>query len=403
MVELIHPTDSNRILSRTVYLDHFATTPVDPTVFTAMKPYLTEQFGNPGTTTNHLGKSAHVAVESARSAIRRYMGGASESAVLFTSGTTESNNLLLRGLFECTTNRGKHIVTTAIEHQAVLEPCRWLERHGFEVTYVGVQSNGRVDPNDVLQAIRSDTVLVSVMFVNNETGVIQPIAEIARDTHSRGILFHTDASQGLGKTEFDFGAAKVDFVSFSAHKIYGPKGVGGLWVRSIDAFESLQSQLLGGNQEWGLRAGTHNVPGIVGLRNCFEQFETYGEQERSRIRNLRDRLYTQLTSNLEGITVNGEFSSLVPNALNISIDGIKSADVLAELPEIALSSVAACGGKNGLSHVLSAMGLPRPKIHSVIRFGMGRFNTEEEIDYAADRIIGVVKRIRERGGSKITT
>jgi cysteine desulfurase len=403
MVELILPTDSSRMQLRTVYLDHFATTPVDPTVFTAMKPYLTDQFGNPGTTTNHLGKRAHSAVETARSDIRRFMGGGSESAVLFTSGTTESNNLVICGLFEGLAHRGKHVVTTAIEHQAVLEPCRWLERHGFEVTYVGVKSNGRVDPAEVLQALRSDTVLVSVMFVNNETGVIQPIAEIARDAHARGILFHTDASQGIGKTEFDFGATMVDFASFSAHKIYGPKGVGGLWVRSIDAFESLQPQLLGGHQEWGLRAGTHNVPGIVGLGCCFDQFDTYGEQERRRIRNLRDRLHTRLTSNLDGITINGDVNCLVPNALNISIEGIRSAEVLAELPEIALSSVAACGGKNGISHVLSAMGLTRSQIQSVLRFGIGRFNTEEDVDYASDRVIGVVKRLRARGGTTATT
>jgi len=302
--------------------------------------------------------------------------------------------LAIRGVAEFWADVGRHIVTTQIEHSAVLAPCRWLERNGYSVTYVSASTEGLVDPEEVIRSIREDTILVSVMLANNEVGTLQPLTEIGRHTRARGVLFHTDATQGLGKTEFDAESTFVDMVSLSAHKLYGPKGVGALYVASPTASELLAPQMLGGSQESGLRSGTHNVPGIVGLARACELYEEEGRQERARIEQLRDALSDAIERSIAGIAINGKRSSTVPGALNLSIEGIRSSALLARIADIGVSSAAACGGRSGESHVLTAMGLPMPRIRSALRFGIGRFNTMEDIYYVARRIEAEVAWIR---------
>ncbi len=381
---------------RPTYIDNFATTPLDPRVLKSMLPFLTDHFGNAAAVSNAFGQYAHTVVEQARDTIRRFVGGQTDGTVLFTSGATESNNLAIRGIAEFWADVGRHIVTTQIEHKSVLEPCRWLERHGYSVTYVPVSKEGMVDPDDVIRSIREDTILVSVMLANNEVGTIQPLKEIGRQTRERGMLFHSDATQGLGKTEFDAQLMFVDLVSLSAHKLYGPKGVGALYVAAPDASNILAPQTMGGYQEWGLRSGTHNVPGIVGLARACELFGQEGAKERQRIRELRDALRSALERTIDGVRINGSLAAAIPGALNLSIAGIRSSALLERIPEIGISSAAACGGKSGESHVLAAMRLPIAQIRSALRFGIGRFNTEEDVEYVTQRVESVVRWIRSQ-------
>ena len=387
---------------RPLYLDHHATTPVDPAVVGAMLPYLTEKFGNPSSRQHLFGQEAHAAVEEARAHVARLIG-AETGDIVFTSGATESNNLAVRGVGRGAGSRGRHLVTTAIEHPAVLEPARSLEREGFEVTVVGVGPEGIVSADEIARALRPDTVLVSVMAANNEIGTVQPIAEIGRLCHEREILFHTDAVQAIGRVPVSVEAWGADLVSVSAHKMYGPKGVGALYVRRARRPRiRLQAQAEGGGQEKGLRSGTLNVPGIVGFgeaaRLAAEALET-GEAER--IGALRDRLLAGLRARLDGVEVNGSMERRLPGNLHVSISRAEAETLILSLGgRIAISSGAACaeaGGKG--SHVLRALGLPDERIYTALRFGLGRFNDAAAIDEAIEALAGAVETARSRASA----
>ena len=387
---------------RPLYLDHHATTPVDPAVVGAMLPYLTEKFGNPSSRQHLFGQEAHAAVEEARAHVARLIG-AETGDIVFTSGATESNNLAVRGVGRGAGSRGRHLVTTAIEHPAVLEPARSLEREGFEVTVVGVGPEGIVSADEIARALRPDTVLVSVMAANNEIGTVQPIAEIGRLCHEREILFHTDAVQAIGRVPVSVEAWGADLVSVSAHKMYGPKGVGALYVRRARRPRiRLQAQAEGGGQEKGLRSGTLNVPGIVGFgeaaRLAAEALET-GEAER--IGALRDRLLAGLRARLDGVEVNGSMERRLPGNLHVSISRAEAETLILSLGgRIAISSGAACaeaGGKG--SHVLRALGLPDERIYTALRFGLGRFNDAAAIDEAIEALAGAVDAARSRASA----
>ena len=387
---------------RPVYLDHHATTPVDPAVVGAMLPYLTEKFGNPSSRQHLFGQEAHAAVEEARAHVARLIG-AETGDIVFTSGATESNNLAVRGVGRGAGSRGRHLVTTAIEHPAVLEPARSLEREGFEVTVVGVGPEGIVSADEIARALRPDTVLVSVMAANNEIGTVQPIAEIGRLCHEREILFHTDAVQAIGRVPVSVEAWGADLVSVSAHKMYGPKGVGALYVRRARRPRiRLQAQAEGGGQEKGLRSGTLNVPGIVGFgeaaRLAVDALET-GEAER--IAALRDRLLAGLRARLDGVEVNGSMERRLPGNLHVSISRAEAETLILSLGgRIAISSGAACaeaGGKG--SHVLRALGLPDERIYTALRFGLGRFNDAAAIDEAIEALAGAVETARSRASA----
>jgi len=390
------------VTPRPLYLDHHATTPVDPAVVGAMLPYLTEKFGNPSSRQHLFGQEAHAAVEEARAHVARLIG-AETGDIVFTSGATESNNLAVRGVGRGAGSRGRHLVTTAIEHPAVLEPARSLEREGFEVTVVGVGPEGIVSADEIARALRPDTVLVSVMAANNEIGTVQPIAEIGRLCHEREILFHTDAVQAIGRVPVSVEAWGADLVSVSAHKMYGPKGVGALYVRRARRPRiRLQAQAEGGGQEKGLRSGTLNVPGIVGFgeaaRLAVEALET-GEAER--IAALRDRLLAGLRARLDGVEVNGSMERRLPGNLHVSISRAEAETLILSLGgRIAISSGAACaeaGGKG--SHVLRALGLPDERIYTALRFGLGRFNDAAAIDEAIEALAGAVETARSRASA----
>ena len=387
---------------RPLYLDHHATTPVDPAVVGAMLPYLTEKFGNPSSRQHLFGQEAHAAVEEARAHVARLIG-AETGDIVFTSGATESNNLAVRGVGRGAGSRGRHLVTTVIEHPAVLEPARSLEREGFEVTVVGVGPEGIVSADEIARALRPDTVLVSVMAANNEIGTVQPIAEIGRLCHEREILFHTDAVQAIGRVPVSVEAWGADLVSVSAHKMYGPKGVGALYVRRARRPRiRLQAQAEGGGQEKGLRSGTLNVPGIVGFgeaaRLAVDALET-GEAER--IAALRDRLLAGLRARLDGVEVNGSMERRLPGNLHVSISRAEAETLILSLGgRIAISSGAACaeaGGKG--SHVLRALGLPDERIYTALRFGLGRFNDAAAIDEAIEALAGAVETARSRASA----
>jgi len=390
------------VTPRPLYLDHHATTPVDPAVVGAMLPYLTEKFGNPSSRQHLFGQEAHAAVEEARAHVARLIG-AETGDIVFTSGATESNNLAVRGVGRGAGSRGRHLVTTVIEHPAVLEPARSLEREGFEVTVVGVGPEGIVSADEIARALRPDTVLVSVMAANNEIGTVQPIAEIGRLCHEREILFHTDAVQAIGRVPVSVEAWGADLVSVSAHKMYGPKGVGALYVRRARRPRiRLQAQAEGGGQEKGLRSGTLNVPGIVGFgeaaRLAAEALET-GEAER--IAALRDRLLAGLRARLDGVEVNGSMERRLPGNLHVSISRAEAETLILSLGgRIAISSGAACaeaGGKG--SHVLRALGLPDERIYTALRFGLGRFNDAAAIDEAIEALAGAVETARSRASA----
>ena len=382
-----------------IYLDHHATTPVDPAVVEAMLPYLTQRFGNPSGKSHAFAAEAHAAVEGARASLAGLIGARPED-IVFTSGATEADNLAVRGAARALAARGKHIVTSVLEHAAVLEPCRSLEREGFAVTRVEVDSRGIVDPDDVARALRPDTVLVSLMAANNEVGTLQPVAEAGALCRERGIVLHTDAVQAVGRVPVSVEALGADLVSLSAHKMYGPKGVGALYVRRGRRPPlRLQPQMEGGGQERGLRSGTLNVPGIVGFGEAARQAaESLAAGEADRIRSLRDRLLGELRARIDGIELNGALDPRLPGNLNVSIEGIEAETLLLSLGEdIALSSGAACseaGGKG--SHVLRALGLGDARVYSSIRVGIGRHNTEGEIDETARRLARAVAEARTR-------
>jgi len=390
------------VTPRPIYLDHHATTPVDPVVVAAMLPYLTEKFGNPSSRQHLFGQEAHAAVEEARAHVARLIG-AEPGDIVFTSGATESNNLAVRGAARAPGSRGRHLVTTAIEHPAVLEPARTLEHEGYEVTVVAVGPDGLVATDDVARALRPDTVLVSVMAANNEIGTMQPVAEIGRLCRERGILFHTDAVQAVGRVPVRVDEWETDLVSISAHKMYGPKGVGALYLRRARRPRvRLQAQAEGGGQEKGLRSGTLNVPGIVGLGEAARlAAEALAAGEPARIAALRDRLLAGLRREIDGVEVNGSSERRLPGNLHVSIARAEAETLILSLGgRIAISSGAACaeaGGKG--SHVLRAVGLPDERIYTALRFGIGRFNDADEIDEAVKALAAAVDTARSRASA----
>jgi cysteine desulfurase len=379
-----------------IYMDNHATTRVDPRVVEAMLPYFNEHFGNAASRTHAFGWEAEADVEDARETIARMIGADSSKEIVFTSGATESDNLAIKGVAEYYKDKGNHIVTTTIEHKAVLDSCKRLEKQGFQVTYVNVGADGVVDPDDIKKALTDKTILVSVMLVNNEVGTIQPLAEIGKITREKGVLLHSDAVQGIGKTEFDVKAMNVDLASLTAHKIYGPKGVGALYVRRSKPRVRLVAQMDGGGHERGNRSGTLNVPGIVGFAKACEIMMREGAAETLRLRALRDRLHRGISNALEQVVLNGHPEKRVAGNLNISFAFVEGEGLMMAIKDVAVSSGSACTSASlEPSYVLRSMGLDEDMAHSSIRFGLGRFNTEEEVDYVIELVVGKVKKLRD--------
>jgi len=385
-----------------IYFDHHATTPVAPEVVAAMLPFFGERFGNPSSRHHAFGQEAHEAVERARVQVADLVGAAPEE-IVFTSGATESDNLAVRGAARANVERGRHVVTTALEHPAVLEPCRTLEREGFEITRVAPEANGVVSPRDVADAMRDDTSLVSLMGANNEVGTLQPVVEVGALCRQRGVLFHSDAVQAVGRLPVDVSRWGVDLMSLSAHKMYGPKGVGALYVRrGRKPRVRLQPQAEGGGQEKGVRSGTLNVPAIVGFGEAARLAAiALREGEPERIRSLRDRLLSRLSERVGGIEVNGSLDARLPGNLHVSIDGAEAETLLISVGgRIAISTGAACaeaGGKG--SHVLRALGLKDARVYTSLRFGIGRYNTPAEVDSVVDALADAVKAARSRASA----
>jgi cysteine desulfurase len=373
-----------------VYLDHHATTPVDERVLAAMLPYFGERFGNPSSRNHRFGWEASDAVEGARRQVAALVG-ASAKEMVFTSGATEANNLAIKGVAARAGNR-RHVVTVATEHKAVLDPCRTLEREGWRLTILPVRADGLVDVAGLALAVTDDTALVSVMLANNEIGVLQPVAELARLAHEKGALVHTDAVQAAGRVPLDLKVLDVDLASFSAHKLYGPKGVGALYVKRT--IERRVAPLVdGGGQERGLRAGTLNVPAIVGFGEASAIARRELDVEAARLGRLRDRLLRALESRIEGMRVNGAWAPRLPGNLNVSFDHVDGDALLVALDDVAVSSGAACT-KAEPSHVLLALGLSRERALASLRFGLGRPTREADVDHAAGRVAAAVAQLR---------
>jgi len=380
---------------RPIYLDAHATTPMDKRVLDAMLPYFTESFGNPSTNTHVYGWEASAAVKNAREAIAEIIDATPEE-IVFTSGATEANNLAIKGVAEAYFSQGKHIVTVATEHRAVLDPCAYLETLGFEVTYLPVQANGILDLTKLESALREDTVLVSVMAANNEIGVLQPLAAIGELCHIRDILFHTDAAQAIAKIPIDVTAMQIDLMSLTAHKIYGPKGIGALYVRRRNPRVKLASQIQGGGQERGRRSGTLYTPQIVGFAKALEIGVEMMESESERLMKLKQQLWSMFEP-LEGIHLNGDFDRSLPNNLNISVEGVNGSALLLALQSVvAVSSGSACSSESTApSHVLTALGRDEKLAHASLRFGIGRFNTSDEIETVGKTAIAAIKSLRQ--------
>ena len=377
-----------------IYLDNHATTPLDPRVLETMLPYLQGKFGNPASRSHSFGWEASKAVDVARQQVSSLIG-ATPDEIIFTSGATESDNLAIKGVAESRRDRGQHIITVVTEHKAVLDSCKHLEHCGFEVTYLPVPRDGLLDLDALRRALRPNTILVTIMAANNETGVLQPIAEIGSICREREIAFHTDAAQAVGKVPLNVSEQHIDLLSLSGHKIYGPKGVGALYVRKNPALQ-VAPQIHGGGHENGFRSGTLNAPGIVGLGKACVLAQNELQEESCRIAGLRNRLRDRIMTELEGVSVNGSTEHRVPGNLNISFAGIQGEDLLTALDDIAVSSGAACTSDHiEPSYVLKALGLSDDLAQASIRFGLGRFTTEPEVDYAAGRVIETVRQLRE--------
>ena len=375
-----------------IYLDHHATTPCDVRVLEVMRPFFTEKFGNAASKQHAFGWAANDAVEQARRQVAALIGAGSKD-VIFTSGATEANNLAIKGAAKARQGERDHLVTVGTEHQAVLDPMKRLEREGWRLTVLPVDRLGRIELAALEQAITPRTALVSVMAANNEIGVLQPIKAAAALTHAQGAWFHTDAVQAVGKVPFDVEALDVDFASLTAHKVYGPKGVGALYVRRNKRGVTLAAQLDGGGHERGLRSGTLNVPGIVGFGQAAEIARGELTEEAGRTLALRDRLLNALEATTDGMTVNGALDARLPGNLNVSFEGIDGAALLVGLDDIAVSSGAACTAAEP-SHVLVALGLSKDRALASLRFGIGRTTTAEEVEYAAAKVADVVTRLR---------
>jgi len=377
-----------------IYMDHHATTPVALEVFEAMRPYFLEHFGNAASRNHSFGWAAEGAVEAARAEIARLIGS-KPIEIAFTSGATESDNLALKGVAYAYREKGTHLITSQIEHHAVLDTCKRLEKEGFHITYVPVDRHGMVAPAAVAQALTPKTILVSIMLANNEVGTIQPLAEIGRLCKERGVLLHSDAVQAVGKIPVDVDAMGVDLLSLTAHKIYGPKGVGALYVRMGQPRVRLIPQMDGGGHEKGRRSGTLNVPGIVGLGKACELAGRLMAEEAARLAALRERLRNELCRGLDHLYLNGHPTQRLPGNLNMSFDSVNGEALLMSLKEVAVSSGSACTSTSvQASHVLRAMGLGDELAHTSIRFGLGRSNTEEEVDYVCGRVVEEVTRLR---------
>jgi cysteine desulfurase len=377
-----------------IYLDNNATTPMDPQVFEAMRPYFLSKFGNASSKNHSFGWEASSAVELARKQIAKLIN-ADPDEIIFTSGATESINLALKGIAEAYCSKGKHIISSVIEHSAVLDTLGYLAKAGFEITYLPVDKNGIVSLSTLKENIRPDTILASIMTANNEIGTIQNIKEIGKVCSEHNVLFHTDAAQAIGKISFNVTENNVDLVSFTAHKFYGPKGIGALFIKKKPKPIKIISQMLGGGHENGLRSGTLNVPGIVGFGKAAEIINKILSSENERIEKLRNELYQGIVSHLSGIKLNGSLTDRLANNLNICIDGIKSESFILEMKDIAFSSRAACTSASlKPSHVLTAIGCTNEEAKNSIRFGIGRFNAEEEIAYTIKRVVETVEKLR---------
>jgi len=382
-----------------LYMDNHATTPLDPRVLEAMMPYFTGKFGNAASRNHAFGWEAEEAVEHARGQIAKLINCTAKE-IIFTSGATESNNLAIKGIAEMYREKGNHIITQVTEHKAVLDTCKKLEKMGYRVTYLPVQADGLIDLDDLKRAIVKEgpekTILVTIMYANNEIGVVQPIREIGKICHEAGVLFHTDAVQAVGKIPVDVQGDNIDVLSLSAHKIYGPKGVGALYVRRRNPRVQITEQINGGGHERGMRSGTLNVPGIVGLGKACEIAGAEMAAEGERERELRDYLRQKLESHLDYVQVNGNMEHHLPGNLNMSFVYVEGESLLMGINDIAVSSGSACTSATlEPSYVLKALGLGDEIAHSSIRFGLGRFNTRAEVDYVADKLIDVVKKLRE--------
>ena len=378
-----------------IYMDNHATTQVDSRVVEKMLPFFTEKYGNASSRNHLFGWESEAAVDTARQQVARLIHAASPHEIKFTSGATESDNLAIKGIVDTYGQKGNHIVTSAIEHKAVLDSCKAMEKKGYQVTYLPVSPDGLVDLERLRQAITNKTILISIMAANNEIGTIEPVREIGRLAKERGVLFHTDATQAVGKIPINVEDMGIDLLSLTAHKIYGPKGVGVLYVRSSKPRIKINPLIEGGGQERGIRSGTLNVPGIVGLGKACEIAQQEMMSDGERVMGLSERLKTGILSQLDEVSVNGHLSQRLPGNMHLSFAFVEGESLLMGLREIAVSTGSACTSASlEPSHVLQAIGLEEHLAHSSIRFGLGRFNTEEEVDYTVRRVVEEVCRLR---------
>jgi cysteine desulfurase len=383
-------------VSTPIYLDNHATTAVDPRVLDVMLPYFSKSFGNAASKSHSFGWEAEAAVDSAREQVRKLIGASSASEIVFTSGATESDNLAIKGVADSYRHKGDHLVTCVTEHKAVLDSCKVLEKHGFRVTYLPVTRDGFVEVQRLKDALTEKTILISIMAANNEIGTIQPIKEIGRLAKEKGILFHSDATQAVGKIPINVDDLGIDLLSLTAHKMYGPKGVGALYVRSSKPRVKITPLIDGGGHERGMRSGTLNVAGIVGLGRACELSRLEMGSEGERVTALRERLKGALLGQLDDVFVNGDPVRRLPGNLNTSFAYIEGESLMMALKEVAVSTGSACTSASlEPSYVLKAIGLEDAMAHASIRFGIGRFNTEEEIDYTVKRVVQEVSRLRE--------
>ena len=382
-------------MKQPIYLDYNATTPTDPRVVEAMLPFFTEIYGNAASRNHSFGWTAEEGVSKARNIIGEAIG-ATGKEIVFTSGATESDNMAVLGVAEFYHEKGKHIITSPIEHKAVVDPCQALEQKGYEITFLDVDEHGRIDLKQLEASIREDTVLVSLMAGNNEIGTLNPLTEIGQMTRERGVLFHCDATQGVGKIPIDVEAMNIDLLSMTAHKIYGPKGIGALYVRRKKPRVRITPIMFGGGHERGFRSGTLNVPGIVGFGKAIELAMEEISSEAERQIGLRQHLYKRLNDELDYVFLNGHPTERLPNNLNLSFGYVEGESLMMGISEIAVSSGSACTSASlEPSYVLRSMGVGDDLDHSSVRFGFGRYTTMEEVNYAADKVIGAVKRLRE--------
>ncbi|AFZ47569.1 Cysteine desulfurase [Cyanobacterium stanieri PCC 7202] len=380
---------------RPIYLDCHATTPMDKRVLEAMMPFFTDYFGNASSVAHIYGWEAEAGIKKAREIIARAIN-AKENEIVFTSGATEADNLAIKGVAEAYFDKGKHIITVATEHKAVIEPCEYLMDLGFEVSFLPVNKNGLLDLDLLRQTIRDDTILVSVMAANNEIGVLQPLADIGQICHDRGVIFHTDAAQAIGKIPLDVQAMNIDLMSLTAHKIYGPKGIGALYIRRRNPRVKIASQIQGGGQENKIRSGTLCTPNIVGFGSAVEIAMNSMEKENQKQKKMRDYLWENI-SQLDGIILNGDLEKRLSGNLNISVEGVDGAALLLALqPTVAVSSGSACTSESTKpSHVLTALGHPKSLAQASLRFGIGRFNTDEEMEKVTEATLKAIRSLRK--------